>query len=48
MAMIGLPKSESVIPVARQSERAPAALRPMVVVRERSGGMGWVLDGRGG
>lgn len=36
MATIGLPKSLSVIPVARQSERAPAALRPWVVVRERS------------
>jgi hypothetical protein len=39
MATIGLPKSESVIPVARHSERAPAALRPTVVTRERSGGM---------
>ncbi|BDH58398.1 hypothetical protein MTP03_33370 [Tsukamurella sp. PLM1] len=39
MATIGLPKSLSVRPVARQSERAPAALRPTVVVRERSGGM---------
>jgi hypothetical protein len=28
MAMMGLPKSPSVIPVARQSERAPAMLRP--------------------
>ncbi len=36
MATMGLPKSESVIPVARQSARAPAALRPWVVVRERS------------
>ena len=39
MAMIGLPKSPSVIPVARHRLRAPAMLRPWVVVRERYGGM---------
>jgi hypothetical protein len=33
--MIGLLKSPSVMPVARQSARAPAMLRPAVVVRER-------------
>ncbi|WP_454196456.1 hypothetical protein [Nocardia sp. Marseille-Q1738] len=47
MATIGLPKSLSVMPVARQSARAPAALRPMVVVRERSGGISMVLGSRG-
>lgn len=35
MATIGLPKSSSVIPVARHNDRAPAALRPWVVTRER-------------
>ncbi len=35
MATIGLSKSESVMPVARQSERAPAMLRPCVEVRLR-------------
>ncbi len=35
MATIGLSKSASVIPVARQSERAPAMLRPCVEVRLR-------------
>ena len=39
MAMIGLPKSPSFIPVARQSARAPAMLRPCVEVRERYAGM---------
>ena len=39
MATIGLPKSPSVMPVARQSERAPAALRPWVVTRERRAGI---------
>jgi hypothetical protein len=34
-AMIGLPKSLSFIPVARHRPRAPAMLRPWVVVRER-------------
>jgi hypothetical protein len=34
-AMIGLPKSPSFMPVARQSARAPAMLRPWVEVRER-------------
>ena len=36
-AMIGLPKSSSVIPVARQRPRAPAIFRPCVVVLERYG-----------
>ena len=36
MATIGLPKSASVIPVARQRARAPAMLRPCVEVAERS------------
>src|ERR1700733_5865402 len=40
MAMIGLPKSPSFMPVARQRPRAPAILRPWVEVRERYGGMG--------
>src|ERR1700733_1525520 len=40
MAMIGLPKSPSFMPVARQRPRAPAMLRPWVEVRERYGGMG--------
>ena len=35
MATIGFSKSASVMPVARQSERAPAMLRPCVVVRLR-------------
>ena len=34
-AMIGLPKSSFFMPVARQRPRAPAMLRPWVVVRER-------------
>ena len=34
-AMIGLPKSPSFMPVARHRPRAPAMLRPWVVVRER-------------
>src|SRR5213082_418125 len=46
--MIGLPKSLSVMPVARQSERAPAALRPWVVVRERRGGTADSQVGDGG
>ena len=37
MAMIGLPKSSSPMPVARQRARAPAMLRPWVEVAERSG-----------
>ncbi len=36
IATMGLPKSASVMPVARHSARAPAMLRPWVVVRERS------------
>jgi hypothetical protein len=40
MAMIGLPKSSSVVPVARHSERAGAAWGPLVVVSDRSGLMG--------
>ena len=39
MAMIGFLKSSSFIPVARQRARAPAMLRPWVVVRDRSAGM---------
>ena len=35
MAMMGLLKSSSVIPVARQRARAPAILRPAVEVFER-------------
>jgi len=38
-AMIGFSKSPSVIPVARQSARAPAILRPAVDVRERYSGI---------
>ena len=38
-AMIGLPKSVSFMPVARQSARAPAMLRPWVLVAERNLGM---------
>src|SRR5471032_7579 len=38
-AMIGLEKSSSFMPVARHSERAPAILRPAVVVLERYTGM---------
>src|SRR5271163_2502696 len=38
-ATIGLPKSPSFMPVARHRPRAPAMLRPWVVVRERYGGM---------
>jgi hypothetical protein len=38
-AMIGLPKSPSLMPVARHSARAPAMLRPWVEVRERYSGM---------
>ncbi|GAA3957091.1 hypothetical protein GCM10022231_15260 [Gordonia caeni] len=37
--MIGLPKSSSVMPVARHRERAPAASRPTVVVRDRRAGI---------
>ena len=37
MATMGLPKSASVMPVARQRARAPAMLRPWVDVAERSG-----------
>jgi hypothetical protein len=35
IATIGLPKSSSRMPVARQRLRAPAMVRPWVVVRER-------------
>ena len=38
-AMIGLPKSESFMPVARHRPRAPAMLRPWVEVRERYAGI---------
>ena len=34
MAIIGLPKSPSFIPVARHKARAPAMLRPCVVVAD--------------
>src|SRR5277367_66740 len=44
MATIGLPKSESFMPVARQSPRAPAMLRPWVEVRERSAGMTFIQE----
>ncbi|CSD81574.1 Uncharacterised protein [Vibrio cholerae] len=37
--MIGLPKSSSLTPVARHNARAPAMLRPCVVVAERYLGM---------
>ena len=39
MAMMGLPKSSFFMPVARHRARAPAMLRPWVVVRERYWGM---------
>src|SRR5690606_2815937 len=39
-AMMGFWKSSSFMPVARQRARAPAMLRPAVVVRERYWGMG--------
>src|ERR1700743_598538 len=42
-AMMGLPKSQSFMPVARHRPRAPAMLRPWVVVRERYAGMGLIL-----
>jgi hypothetical protein len=38
-AMMGLLKSSSFMPVARQSARAPAMLRPAVDVLERYAGM---------
>src|SRR5437879_9040862 len=38
-ATIGLPKSDSVMPVARHNARAPAMFRPWVDVRDRSGGI---------
>ncbi|MFT5297222.1 MAG: hypothetical protein ACI9YH_003253 [Colwellia sp.] len=37
--MIGLPKSPSVIPVARHKARAPAILRPWVEVADLNLGM---------
>ncbi|WP_414452011.1 hypothetical protein AB4851_24105 [Burkholderia sp. 22PA0099] len=37
--MIGFEKSSSFMPVARQSERAPAMLRPAVDVLERYAGI---------
>ena len=39
IATIGLPKSSSVMPVARHRARAPAMVRPWVEVRERSSGI---------
>ncbi len=46
MAMIGLWKSSSFIPVARHSARAPAMLRPKVEVLERYSGMAVSLGRR--
>ena len=43
MAIIGLLKSSSFMPVARQSALAPAMLRPCVVVCERYLGIGYLL-----
>jgi hypothetical protein len=43
--MIGLPKSSSFMPVARQRPRAPAMFLPCVVVRERYCGI--VQNSRG-
>src|SRR3546814_9537507 len=48
MAMIGLPKSSSFMPVARHRPRAPAMLRPWVVVLERYAGMGLSFAGQKG
>jgi hypothetical protein len=39
MAIKGLPKSSSLTPVARHKARAPAMLRPAVVVLLRNCGM---------
>ncbi len=39
IATIGLPKSASVMPVARHRARAPAILRPWVEVRDRRAGI---------
>ena len=47
IATIGLPKSSSVMPVARQSARAPAMVRPWVEVLDRSSGMLPVLHRSG-
>jgi hypothetical protein len=44
MAMMGLSKSASFMPVARHRARAPAMLRPWVVVRERYWGMVGSVD----
>ena len=46
-AMMGLPKSPSFMPVARQSARAPAMLRPWVEVWERYCGMVNLLGASG-
>ncbi len=43
IATIGLPKSPSFIPVARHRARAPAMLRPEVLVNERKVGMRDIL-----
>ncbi|MFW0791918.1 hypothetical protein [Gordonia sp. CPCC 205333] len=43
MATIGLPKSSSVMPVARHNARAPAASRPTVVVRDLKVGIGFLV-----
>jgi hypothetical protein len=42
--MMGLPKSVSVMPVARHRPRAPAMLRPWVVVADLSLGMLDLVD----
>ena len=47
-ATMGLPKSASVIPVARHRARAPAMLRPCVEVFDRSSGMTASLHPRTG
>ncbi|MDQ6838158.1 MAG: hypothetical protein M3137_07490 [Actinomycetota bacterium] len=44
MATIGLSKSSSVIPVARHNARAPAMLRPWVVVLDRNAGTAYLLS----
>ena len=48
MATMGLPKSSSPMPVARHRARAPAALRPWVVTRERRAGIVGSLSSRVG
>ena len=43
MAIIGLPKSLSFTPVARHNARAPAILRPSVLVADRNFGIDCIL-----